>query len=410
MKIGHFGTASLFAFLAALGLLIIQLAVPFGAVDYTDADNDAGIDDSTVSAGDIAADFKDSNRYNLPNPDVAFLGIIFSLIAGVLLLATGLMPMGVNVARFTGWGLALLGATGSWLAFSSSAYWLGTGFATLLGIITGNPHEDARMWIISPVIVATGALLMLHAFLRVGTGVISTRDGLRDHAKRHTRTVTLAAVFLVGMLVVPWSFQLIDGDERRDNGECAQNSVCEGRLDWYTAWGTSGGATLSGLQISIDNIGDVSDAYGGYGGILSISESSKDLGFDLFAHASFSLKVLTAAAWIAFFAGTLATLGGVITSATGRNFEATAIVYAGALVMLAWAAIQFILLAAYQWRPTYDNDILPDSQSWWFGFVPLLVAPIITVLGVRQWGLVRPLFGSVTRVAKEKAETAHSFD
>ncbi len=410
MKIGHYGTPSLVAFLTALVLLVIQFAVPFGIVDHPADQNRAGLDDDTVSVADIAADFDTGSRYNLPNPDIAFSGILIALVAGTLLLIFGLMPMGVNVARYTGWGLALVGATGAWMALASTAYWIGTGFTTLLGVLSSNPHETDRLWIISPLLIAGGALFMLRVFLRVATGVISTRDGLRDAAKQHTRTITLAAIILVAMLAVPWSFQILDGDERRDNNECNQSAVCEGRLDWYSAWGASAGANLAILQVDLEGDGFGSDANGLYGGILTIAPTSDTVGVPLFAHASFSLKVLTAAAWTTFFAGFIATLGGVITSATNRDAKAFVLAHAAGLIFVAWAAVQFVLLAAYQWRPSYDNNIIPDAQSWWFAFVPLAAAPLLVALAVRQIHLVRPLFVGVTRVAKEKAQTAHSFD
>lgn len=410
MRLGHYGTPALAACLGALLLLVVHLAVPFGVVDLPAGDNGVGLDDQPVSAGDVASDF-DDGRYGLPSPAVAFWGILLALVAGLLLVGLGLAPMGVTAARLAGWGLAALGATGAWLAVASSAYWLGTGFATLLGVLSRNPHESARLWVVSPVLVTAGGLALLWTFLRVATGVVSRRDGLRDDAAGHARVALLGAVLLVGLLTVPWSLQVIDGDERRDDGACPATAVCPGRLDWYSAWGASGGAGLSAFQGDPAGGLFTSRADGLYGGILAVAQNT-EAGPGLWQHAAFSLEVLTAAAWTTFFTGTLATLGAVLASAfpAPRAPRATTALHVPALLVLAWATVHYALLVAYQWRPTYDGGVLPDVQSWWSPLAPLLLAPLLVLLGWRQAGLAQPLLSGLRSVARERAETAHTFD
>lgn len=410
MRPGHYGTPALAALLGSVALLVVHLAVPFGIVDRPASDNDAGIDDQTVSAGDVAADF-DDDRYGLPDPAVAFWGILLALLSGALLLGLGLAPMGVTTARFTGWLLAVAGATGAWLALASSAYWLGTGSTTLLGVVSQNPPA-ARLWPISPVPVAAGALALAWTFLRVATGVVSRRDGLRDEAERHTRVSLLAGVLLLVLLAMPWSFQILDGDERRDHGDCSAAAVCPGRIDWYSAWGASADAELAALQSDPAGSLFTSHADGLYGGILAVAGTGDRFGLDLWRQTAFSLKVLTAAAWTSFFVGATATLGHVVASAgqAPRAPRAATTLHLPALLVLAWATVHYLLLAAYQWRPTYDDGLLPDAQSWWFAFAPFAAAPLLVALAFRQWRLVRPLLSGLKTVARERAETAHTFD
>ncbi len=407
-KIGHFGTPALVAGGLAIVLLVLHLAVPFGFADYEKSANDGGIKDETVSRGDIVDAYDATDAYGPASPGVTMGGIIMAMVAGILLVGLGFVPMPVVAARFAGWLLALVGAVGGFMAFTSSAYWLGTGFTTLLNVITPNVEPSVRLWIISPVLTFIGAGVLIATFFAVLTNVIATRDGLREQVRGQLKGATLAAVFLALVLIVPWSMQILTGDETRmQPGQCSQAESCSASYTFFTAFGhTSNGA--------------VSGAYGlpGFGGAIAIAEATQDNEPAMFQGLAMSIKVMTATGWIGFLLGALATMGPLLSSAFKLPGAAkwSTIVQGLGLPMALWSAIMWILASAYMWRPSWEDGAIfagtsvKDQQLWVWPGAPIFAGAVLVIWALMQFAAVRGLFAHAGGVAAIASKKTHSFD
>lgn len=406
-KIGHFGTPALVAGGLTIVLLVMHLAVPFGVFDFNKATNDAGQKDDTISRGDMADAFDASNAYGPASPGVTLGGIIMAMVAGLLLVVVGFVPMPVVVARFAGWTLALVGAVGGFMALTSSAYWLGTGFTTLLNVITPNPDPVQRLWIISPVLVFIGAAVLIMTFFKVMAGVVATRDGLRTQAEAQLKGAAFAAVFLALVLIVPWSMQILSGDETRAQGVCSAAESCSASYNFFTAFGHSDAEYIR-------------QSYTGqsFGGVLGIADTTEDAEPGMFQGLALSLKVMTATGWIGFLLGALATLGPVLSSAFKLPGAAkwSSLVQAAALPMALWATIMWILASSYMWRPSWEegaifgNAPIKDFQLWVWPGAPVFAGAVLVIWALMQAKAVRPLFESHGGVAAIASKNAHSFD
>ena len=386
--VGHYGTPALIAGGVAALALVLHLAVPFAVLDLPEAQNSLGFDDEAQSRKDVTEALDDGpDVYGLAAPGLTLAGIILALVAGIAAIALGFVPMPVAVARFVGWGTGLVGAMGAWFMTTSSLFPMGKGFATLLGLISGS--EGARLWVVSPVLVAACGGALLWAFLRIIRNVITRKDDLRDGAARILRAPVLAAVFLAIVLIAPWAVLVQDGNERRASGDCLPSEDCPGQVGWHTAWGDSESTA--------------------FGGILATSEVT---GGDLWGHLAFGLKVMNAAAWVTFFAAVVATLGHVISSVAPTQVPAR--VFGGLqlanLVTLPWATVQLLLATIYQWKPSWDDTALTADQSWWFAFFPLFAfAPLALWILHQLRANLATFQGARTFVARQQEQT-HSFD
>lgn len=403
-QIGHFGTPALVAGIAAVVLLVLHLAVPFGILTYGE---ETGLDSETLSRGDIADGFNGPVDYGPASVGLTLTGIILAMVAGIVLFVVGMLPVPVVAARFAGWFLGVLGALGAFMALSSSAYWLGTGFSALLSAIAASFQDTpnaGRLWVISPVIVFIGASVAFLAFLKVMTNVVAVREGLRDRANHAARGVVLAAVVLSAMLIVPWSMLILDGEDRRatEAAMCPGSDTCQAATYFYTAFGHGSDPTASqGLGAP-------------YGGILGIAERTSDQGSsaELFQGLAFSIKVLTAMGWIGVILGMLTTFGHVLSSAFKLPGAArfSPVLLMLNVPMLLWGTIMFLLASIYMWTPSYDDaafygGALVSDQSWWYGFLPLVVAVPLAMWAFNQYQSAREVFGqfggTVTVVREE---------
>ncbi len=406
-KIGHFGTPALVAGGLAVALLVMHLAVPFGVFDFNKQTNDVGIADDTISRGEMADIHDAADGYGPASPGVTLAGVIIAMVAGLLLVAVGFVPMPVVAARFSGWLLGLVGAVGSIMALTSSAYWLGTGFTTLLSVLTPNPDPAQRLWIISPLLLFIGAGALIMVFFKVMAGVVAKRDGLRLQATAQLKGATLAAVLLALVLIVPWSLQILSGDETRATGACSPNESCSASYTFFTAFGHG------------DN-DIVRQAYTGqnFGGIIGIAEASKDFDQGMFTGLAFSLKVMTATGWVGFLLGALATAGPVLGSAFKLPSAAkwSSLLQGLTLPMALWSALMWILASSYMWRPNWDDGAafgvtqIKDFQLWVWPAAPIFVGAVLAIWAVMQMRAVRVLFDHAGGVAALASKNAHSFD
>ncbi len=406
-KIGHYGTPALMAAGLALVLLVVHLAVPFGVMDYSQAMNAAGQNDDAMSRGDIVDSFDAANAYGPASPGLTLGGIILALVASVLLVAVGFVPMPVAVARFAGWVLAFTGALGGFMAFTSSAYWLGTGFTTLLNVVLPNPEPFQRLWIISPVLVFIGSAALVVMCFKTLTGVAAKRDGLRDQAQAQVKGAAMAAVFLALVLVLPWSLQILDGDETRAQGGCTAAQECSASYNAFTAFGHTSAEFVRTTYTGSS-----------YGGIIAIAEATDDTDPGMFQGLAFSLKVMTATGWIGFLLGSLATLGPVLSSAFKLPGAAkwSALVQAFSLPMALWSVIMWILASSYMWRPSWEDGArfgaapIADFQLFVWPATPIFAAAVLVLWSVMQARAVSTLFASHGGVAAIASKNAHSFD
>lgn len=392
---------------AALLMLVLHLAVPMGYANHDEEANALGQDDEAVSRSDIAKGYGDADGYGPASPGVTLAGTIIALVAGMLLLVSSFAPVPVVAARFIGWTGGLLGALGAFMALTSSAYWVGLGFTTFLRAMFGwfgsNATAPLELWVISPVIVMGLGIAAFWGFLGIMANVIAKRDDLRSQAHHQLLGAKAAMLFLVAVLVLPWSLQVADGDDRREMGLCDGNEVCPAGYVFFSAFGHGGHEPASAGVLAP------------YGGILGIAEATENAEQPLFQGLAFSLKVMTAMGWIGFLLGALVTVGPLLSSAFKLPGAArfTPIVQALNLPMAAWAGIMFILAGAYMWNPSWDNAAffgsLVKDQSWWFAFFPLVAAVPFTAFLLNQWQAVREVFGGMSIKTAAEAD-AHSFD
>ncbi len=385
--VGHYGKPALIAGGLSVVLLVMHLAVPFAVLEWND---DFGFDDETMSRGDVATNLEDGDHYGLAMPGVTLAGIIMALVAGALLVGLGLAPLPVTVARLLGWTAGAVGATGAFMAFTSSLFPLGAGFTTLLGVIFGNEMGVTRLWVVSPVIVAVGSVFMGFFFFKVLTTVIATGSGLRTEATTMLRAPFFAALLLFAALVMPWTILPLDGDEIP--GCAGGGDGCDGRIDFYSAWGQSDNAQ--------------------FGGILAAAEQSQDTPFEAWQHLAFTLKIIIAGAWVAFFVALVGTVGHVVASIVDWNWapRVSAGLQLANAIMLPWVAVQLLLGFIYQWKPTYDEANPLQGMDWLFGFFPLVaVAP----LGFLIFHQIRANLGIVLsgrNLVTKVNTTGHTFD
>lgn len=402
-QLGHYGTPALVAVITALALLIVHLAVPFAVRDFGQELNDFGIDDQSLSRADMAEEHQLAG-HDAGSPGATLTGIVLALVGSALLFVMGFVPIPLVLARFVGWALGFLAAIGGFLATASSALWVGTGFTTFLRIIIpGNAAADERIWVISPVIVFAGGIVLTIYCLKVMANVVARRDGLRDQAQGQLKGAVFALILICCVAILPWSMQIMGGEERRDAGACTGAEVCDPSYVFFSAYG-------HGDSDAGDNA-----AFADFGGILAIAQNTADLNPGLFTQLAFSLQVMTATSWVVFLLTSIATLGPLLSSAF--KFPAAArfspVLQVLGLPMIAWAAVQFVLAASYQWRPSYDDAARfggPISdQTWIPGILGFAAAVFIVLLALNQFAAVRGLADHMGGLQKV-TEQAHSFD
>lgn len=391
--VGHYGTPALVAGGLTIALLVMHFAVPFAVDDFSTADNDAGIDDEALSLKEMGERLDSApEQYGLSGLGLITTGLILAMVGGVVLLILGFVPMPVTAARFLGWGFGLIGAMGAFFAATASLFHVGAGFTTFLGLFGAG--DVTRTWMVSPVITAVGSIVALAFFLKVMTNVVTRTDDLRIRAGNVLRVPFLAAIVLAALLVMPLSIQAVNGDERAARGEACAADGCEGTYEFWTA----GGSTSNSNAL----------------GILTMADLTDDSGAELFSGLAMTIKVLIAAAWVAFFIGTFATLGHVITSVTGaalvtKVFSAFQL---GNLITVPWAIVQVVLAMAYQsWRPAEKEvlDTLPDFGGY-SAVLPVVVGAAIVVLALRLvWNLMET-FGDAKQIVEKTQANAVSFD
>ena len=391
--VGHYGTPALVAGGLTIALLVMHFAVPFAVDDFSTADNDAGIDDEALSLKEMGERLDSApEQYGLSGLGLITTGLILAMVSGVVLLILGFVPMPVTAARFLGWGFGLIGAMGAFFAATASLFHVGAGFTTFLGLFGAG--DVTRTWMVSPVITAVGSIVALAFFLKVMTNVVTRTDDLRIRAGNVLRVPFLAAIVLAALLVMPLSIQAVNGDERAARGEACAADGCEGTYEFWTA----GGSTSNSNAL----------------GILTMADLTDDSGAELFSGLAMTIKVLIAAAWVAFFIGTFATLGHVITSVTGaalvtKVFSAFQL---GNLITVPWAIVQVVLAMAYQsWRPAEKEvlDTLPDFGGY-SAVLPVVVGAAIVVLALRLvWNLMET-FGDAKQIVEKTQANAVSFD
>ncbi|MGB1585608.1 MAG: hypothetical protein ACPHID_00995 [Thermoplasmatota archaeon] len=390
--VGHYGTPALVAGGLTIALLIVHLAVPFAVVDYSAADNDAGIDDETLSLKDMGDRLKAApDQYGLSGLGLIMTGLILALVGSLVLVILGFVPLPTTAARFLGWGFGFVGAMGAFFAGTASLFHVGAGFTTFLGLVGAS--DATRLWIISPVITATGSIVALAFLLKIMGNVVTRNDDLRMKAQNILRAPFLAVIVLAALLVMPLSIQAINGDERAANGASCAAEGCEGTYEFWSA----GGSTSSGNTL----------------GILAYAESTED-GAEVFQGLAMTIKVTIAAAWVAFFVGAFATLGHVITSVTGVSIV-TKIFGAFQLanvITLPWAVVQLILAMAFQtWRPAEEAvlDALPSFAAY-SAVLPVVALAAVVMLGLRLvWNLI-DTFGNPKELVEKSQAQAVSFD
>lgn len=391
--VGHYGTPALVAGGLTIALLVMHFAVPFAVDDFSTADNDAGIDDEALSLKEMGERLDSApDQYGLSSLGLITTGLILAMVGGVVLLILGFVPMPVTAARFLGWGFGLIGAMGAFFAATASLFHVGAGFTTFLGLFGAG--DVTRTWMVSPVITAVGSIVALAFLLKVMTNVVTRTDDLRIRAGNVLRVPFLAAIVLAALLVMPLSIQAVNGDERAARGEACAADGCEGTYEFWTA----GGSTSNSNAL----------------GILTMADLTDDSGAELFSGLAMTIKVLIAAAWVAFFIGTFATLGHVITSVTGaalvtKVFSAFQL---GNLITVPWAIVQVVLAMAYQsWRPAEKDvlDTLPDFGGY-SAVLPVVVGAAIVVLALRLvWNLMET-FGDAKQIVEKTQANAVSFD
>ncbi len=403
-QLGHYGTPALIAVITAVALLVVHLAVPFALRDFSQAQNDIGIEDDVLTRGDMVDEYDAVDGPGGAAPGTILTGIILALVGSVLLFVTGFVPAPILVARFAGWFFAFFAAIGGFIATLASAHWVGTGFTTFLRVVIPTNAEPAsRFWTISPVLTMAGAIVLVIFAIKTMAGVVSTRDGLRDQASRQLKGSIIAVILACCVLALPWSMQILNGDERRAAGFCSGGETCDPTYVFFTAFGH--GDHAAGNAFNGAN----------YGGILGIADSTSEFDPALFQGLAFSISVMVATAWVLFILSAVATLGPLMSSAFKLPAAArmSPIIQMLTLPMLAWAAIQFILAATYQWKPSYDDaaqfaGTIAD-QTWIPGVLGLATGVFIVMAALNQIGAVKGLFANMGGIEKV-TERTHSFD
>ncbi len=403
LALGHYGTPALVAVITAIALLVVHLAVPFAVRDHSQELNDFGIEDELLNRADVAEEH-DLAGHGWGSPGTTLTGIVLALVGTALLFVMGFVPVPLLVARFAGWALAFLAAIGGFIATASSALWTGVGFTTLLRLmIPGNAAPGERFWVISPVLVMAGALVLTIFCLKTMAGVIAKRDGLRDQAQGQLRGAIFALILICCVAALPWSMQIVGGEERRAAGQCGGAEICEPSYTFFSAYG-------HGDSEAGDNA-----AFADFGGILAIAENTAEFEPSLFGQLAFSIQVMDATAWVVFLLTCIATLGPLLSSAF--KLPAAARFSPGlqllGLPMIAWAAVHFVLAASYQWKPSYDDVArfggpIAD-QTWIPGILGFAVGVFIVMLALNQVHAVKALFSNLGGLEKV-AKSGHSFD
>lgn len=330
MRLGHYGAPGLVLLVAAAAALVVHLAVPFSIVqDHTGLSGDG----AEVQDRGEAADFWDAvDGYGLASPGATLTGAIILLAGAVALFVLGFVPMPVAAARWTGWSLALLASVGATLAAASSALWAGSGFATLLDLLFGDPAGSR--WVVSPVVVAAAGGVAVWACLAIATRVLPDQEPGRAEGRMAARAGRWAGLLLLLVVLMPWSLQV-------DGGEAA---------------------FVPGLQaIQADKVTD-GESFGGL---------------------SYAIQVLIAAGWVGLVVPFLVVFGLLLTTTmpfprAWRPFRGAAFL---SLAMAAWGGVVYLLAWVYMWKPSWDDDAFVEG-TWMPGFFPIVVA-----LPLAMWAL-----------------------
>ncbi len=385
-RLGHFGVPALIVAGLTLVAFVMHLSVPFFQFSM-DGDSE------TVTRNEAADDWGDDAGPAAASPNTALAGLIVALAGSIGLMVVSFTRMEREGARWAGWGTTVTAVVGLSIAFYSSMFWVGSGlgtphpevfegvsgmpqsfdfgngfsftipfvFFTFSGGFTGfletmgGTDAAAMVWVISPAIVAAMALGGLVAGFMVLSRLLERRDDIRAHSSRHLG-VAVAGIALLGVtLLVPWSI----GELTDASGEDA---------DYFFF----GARTI----LAADDLSD--------------GES--------FSGLAYTIQVTIAAGWMAFAAGILGTLGGMLQS-TGVKHRITGMVdwvQAPVAMVAIWAAFGYVLAWIYMWRP-YSG-----AEGFLPGFFPILVAPIFFVMALPLVGILQDAW-TTTRADVEAA-------
>ena len=344
MSHGHFGLPSLRLAIGSGVALLLHLLLPYGYVQYRGPAAPAG---EVITRGE-ATRFRDLASDELlatnASPDVALAGLVIAAVAAGLTLYLGFQPLQVGAARLIGSVGAVVTIVGLGLAWMSSMYAVGTGFAAFLGTIIPTEFR-AYFWAISPVVIAAGSGWLMWQAVQVATRVVSTADGLRDEASQSLR-MTLAGFVLMGVvLVVPWSIGLLP----------------------------DGASDALGTELRFDDHGpfwfSAEDVQS-----VTVAESAWRMRFaDDFGFLSAAIHMFMALSWTAAVAGLLRAFSGAVVSAGGSEAWLRGMRFTSLAVGLALAGafVLYVLSWIFFAPPETDQTFLP-------GFWPILVlAPML---------------------------------
>lgn len=208
MHHGHFGRPSTIAAIAVGAAILAYFLVPFGVVEF---DGPAAPKDDVLLAGEVGNMYEDAPRILTPaswSMGLMVTGLVIALVGVLILMILGRQPLEVDMARWMG---AVGGATtvvGSAMALLPAAYHFGTGFNTFLGMVFFTEFRS-QFWAISPVLITLACLVAIHTGLQVMVKVAANRDGIRDRSAMHADGVRFGMLFLVAMLLVPWSIGIL---------------------------------------------------------------------------------------------------------------------------------------------------------------------------------------------------------